>query len=142
MMEREEITRSDFPTTREGYDRRSVDAHLEAVAAHVDALTARIGALGIEMETLRATGSSIPSGVEGSLVVSGGSGRQEVEGRPPAATGPPNPNLSDDPVSARLVVSKMHLDGTGRDEIIERLGATHRLEDPERLVDEVIEGLS
>jgi hypothetical protein len=50
--------------------------------------------------------------------------------------------LSDDPVSARLAASKLHLDGLGRDEIVGRIVAGYRLDDPEGLVDEVIEGLS
>ena len=135
--------RSDFPITREGYDRRSVDAHLAAVAAQLDALEARIEALGIEMETLRAVGPETPSGgAEGTPVEPAGSTGPEGEGASTDGERPANMELSDDPVSARLVASKMYLDGMGREEMIARLGATHRLEDPERLVDEVIEGLS
>jgi hypothetical protein len=41
-----------------------------------------------------------------------------------------------------LAASKLHLDGLGRDEIVGRIVAGYRLDDPEGLVDEVIEGLS
>lgn len=142
-MEREEITRTDFPASPDGYDRRAVDAHLTAVAAQVEALRARIGALGVEIEALRGDApSSAPVGT-------GSAPPEPARPVPPAGhevqAGESSDgvgDLSGDPVSARLVVSKMYLDGLGREEILNRLVATHRLEDPESLVDEVIAGLS
>lgn len=142
-MESEEITRTDFPVSPDGYDRRAVDAHLAAVAAQVEALRARIEALGVEIEALREDApASAPVGTGSTAPVPARpvppAGHEVEAGERGGGVG----DLSDDPVSARLVVSKMHLDGMGREEIIDRLGAGYRLEDPEVLVDEVIEGLS
>ena len=54
-MEREHLTRNDFPRAHgsEGFDVDTVGAHLAAVAAHVAALEARIASLEIERDTLR-----------------------------------------------------------------------------------------
>jgi hypothetical protein len=140
-MDRDEITRSDFPMAPDGYERRSVDAHLLAVAAFVDALRVRVDALGVEIEALRG------GGLDPGQPAPGGDRPEPTE----ATTGPVDPppdgntegqELSDDPVSARLAASKLHLDGLGRDEIVGRIVAGYRLDDPEGLVDEVIEGLS
>ena len=118
-------------------------SELEAVAAQVEALRARIEALGVEIEALREDApASAPVGTGSTAPVPARpvppAGHEVEAGERGGGVG----DLSDDPVSARLVVSKMHLDGMGREEIIDRLVAGYRLEDPEVLVDEVIEGLS
>ena len=137
-MESDEIIRKAFPTAIDGYERRSVDAHLIAVAAYVDSLRARIEALGVEIDALRADdavdvpeGPLMPAPVTPTLPV-----------RKAAEAGPADAGLSDDPVSARLVASKLFLDGIDRDAIVDRLSSEYRLDDPGDLVDEVIEGLS
>jgi hypothetical protein len=132
-MDREDIVRDDFPGSSDGYDRPSVDAHLSAVAAYVDALKARVEALGVEIEAIRDAGQ-VRSQTDSRAVAPGAA--REDEG--PTA----DRDRSEDLVSARLVVSKLHLEGSGRDEIVGRIVAEYRLEDPEDLVDEVIEGLS
>lgn len=132
-MDREDIVRDDFPGSSDGYDRTSVDAHLSAVAAFVDALNARVEALGVEIEAIRRIDQVRPQ-------ADPPMGAPEA---PREAEGPSGDReRSDDPVSARLVVSKLHLEGKGRDAIVGRIVADYRLEDPEGLVDEVIEGLS
>jgi hypothetical protein len=121
-MEREEIVRGDFPVSPDGYDRRSVDAHLEAVAATVAALEARLTALAVEREARTGagnedgTGDRPPRGVESSGDVDSG----------------------DAEVAARLVALKLVLDGTPRDEVVTRVAGEFALEDPAALVDEVI----
>lgn len=132
-MEREEIERRDFPTVGEGYDRASVEAHLAAVAAVVEALRARVDALGVEIEAIRR--STPTPDPEGGV-------RDVVPGEVPVPDRPDREDRSEDPVSARLLASKLHLDGLGREEIIARISSGYRLEDPDALVDEVIEGLS
>jgi hypothetical protein len=52
-MDRDEVVRTDFPEARPGFERRSVEAHLEAVAAHLAALKARVRALEVELEAVR-----------------------------------------------------------------------------------------
>lgn len=42
-MDRASVARSDFSTTRQGYDRAEVDEHLRALAEHVDALERKAG---------------------------------------------------------------------------------------------------
>lgn len=132
-MDREEIIRGDFPGSSDGYDRRSVDAHLSAVAAYVDALNARVAALGVEIEAIRGADRTRPQ--PGPVAVAPEAPRRDE-------SHPADGGRSEDQVSARLVVSKLHLEGTGRDEIVDRIVADYSLEDPQGLVDEVIEGLS
>lgn len=139
-MEREEIARSDFPKATDGYDRRAVDAHLAAVAAFADALQARIVALGVEIDALR---GSVPEEDRNGAAVPEATVAADI--RADARPEPENldsGDRSDDPVAARLVVSKLHLEGADREEIIARIVSGYRVEDPEGLVDEVIEGLS
>lgn len=137
-MDKEDIVRCDFPGSPDGYDRRSVEAHLSAVAAHVDALNARIEALGIEIEAIRTDHAA--EAPELSPISAPPDPATKV--RPAAESGAVDPGLSDDSVSARLVASKLFLDGTDRDAIVDRLSSEYRLDDPGALVDEVIEGLS
>lgn len=119
-MERDEIVRTDFPVAPDGYERRSVEAHLEAVAAAVAALEARIAAQAIEREALsRSPGEGTPD--EDDVKPTGETmGKEDVE------------------VAARLVALKLVLDGAPRDEVVASVGREFTLEDPEALVDEVI----
>jgi hypothetical protein len=121
-MDRQEIVKKDFPVVPDGYDRRSVEAHLEAVAATVAALEARLAALAVEREAR--TGAVRPAAASD----------------PPARDAEPSEESSpeDAEVAARLVALKLVLDGTPRDEVITRVAREFDLEDPGAVVDEVI----
>ncbi|HMT03940.1 MAG: hypothetical protein KDB48_05830 [Solirubrobacterales bacterium] len=125
-MEREHIARNDFPSAHgtEGFDIDSVGAHLAAVAAHVAALEARITALETERETLR---------------------HQLAEAKaadPAPATGSGTDLTAGDEVAARLMVSKLAMDGKSRDTILMQLAVEHDVADPAALVDDVLAHLS
>ena len=170
-MNRDEVTRRDFPEAPAGYDRPSVDAHLEAVAATIAALEARIRAVEVERDALRRTASS--GGVEPArlptpiaAVPDLDPADEVVPAEPLAAVAEEEP---DDPAesivaagsttaaetggqggtgpgpdesSARLVAMKMALDGAGRDEILGRLSDEYELSDAAGLVDDVIKRVS
>lgn len=126
-MEREEIEKSDFPRTDDGYDTGSVDAHLRAVSAQLGALEERVRALSVEIDALRAV--SPPSNPAPS-------GEPERTGPEETAEG------GADEVSARLVATEMLLAGRDRDEVVVKLGDQYGLDDPAALVDEVARKLT
>ena len=166
-MNREDVTRRDFPEAPSGYDRPSVDAHLEAVAATIAALEAQIRAAEVERDALRRNAPSgspeparLPTPIAavpdldpadevvpaGSLVaVSDDEPADPAESIVPAGSG--NTDSTDgageaapgpDESSARLVAMKMALDGARRDEILKRLSDEYELSDADGLVDDVI----
>ena len=165
-MNRDEVTRRDFPEAPSGYDRPSVDAHLEAVAATIAALEAQIRAAEVERDALRRTASSgspeparLPTPIaavpdldpadevvpaEPLVAVS-----DEEPADPAESIVPAEPGAADSPggageapgpdeSSARLVAMKMALDGARRDEILKRLSDEYELSDADGLVDDVI----
>ncbi len=119
-MEHDEIVRTDFPVSPDGYERRSVEAHLEAVAAAVAALEARITAMTVERAAL-AEGADVP----------------DEEGEP-AGSSTATASPADVEVAARLVALKLVLDGAPRDEVVASVEREFSLDDPGALVDEVI----
>lgn len=152
-MNREQIARDDFPSGKDGYDRPSVDAHLEAVAALTAALESRIMALEVERDALRlqartavaavtegAAESDPPTGGAGSSVSAGA----DAEAGPvrPASPEVGQPDRDDDEVSARLVATRLVLEGTGRQQIREKLEAAYDLEDADSVIDDVLERLA
>lgn len=170
-MNRDEVTRRDFPEAPSGYDRPSVDAHLEAVAATIAALEAQIRAAEVERDALRRTASSgspeparLPTPIaavpdldpadevvpaEPLVAVS-----DEEPADPAESIVPAEPGAADSPggagdaapgpdeSSARLVAMKMALDGAGRDDILKRLSDEYELSDADGLVDDVIKRVS
>ena len=156
-MKREQIARGDFPPAADGYDRASVDAHLAAVAAWTAALEAQVSALEVERDALRAHADrAAPAGVESDPVSSPGPEPESVTAEPdpepadPVAAGSadegpveadPMPPGGDDEVSARLVATRLALEGAEREQILEKLGASYELDDVDSLVDDVLERL-
>lgn len=151
-MNHDQVARRDFPAANDGYDRASVDAHLEAVAAQLTALEARINSYEVEREALRrqTMAGAQPADVE---VIS----EAAAPGPEPATSAPPEPITptapgvpkaqppgipAQDEVSARLIATKMALDGAERDKIRARLEETYELEDVDALLDDVIERVS
>jgi DivIVA domain-containing protein len=145
----EHVKRNDFPVSPEGYDRASVDAHLAAVAAQLTALEARIASYEVEREALRRQAvDASPAEVE---VISeaatppAGNRVPEPEAVTPAPVtkGEPQPrppsSPAEDEVSARLIATKMTLDGVDRETIRLRLADGYDLEDLDALLDDVIE---
>ncbi len=137
-MNREQVTRSDFPAAEDGYDRASVDAHLAAVAAAMAALEVQISGFEVERDALRrqAAAASRPADVE---VIS----KRAAEAMPDRPHDTAEHKIVEDTadkdeVSARLIATKMALDGADRESIRLRLG-TYDLEDPDALLDDVIE---
>lgn len=151
-MNREQITRDDFPAAGDGYDRLSVDAHLAAVAAWTTALEAQITSLEVERNALRRrpedarqTESEVDAGRTAepdapSPVGAEPSGLQPVPTRPERAVDPVV--RPDDEVSARLVATRLALEGSERDEIVGRLTDSYELEDPAALVEDVLARLA
>ncbi len=128
-MNRDQVTRRDFPAEQDGYDRASVDAHLVAVEALIAAAEAEVAALRVEGDALR---RASPAEESGSLP------RTE----PSAATDSPEPaGANDDEVSARLVATKLAMDGADRDAIRERLQRDYELDDTDGLIDDLFERL-
>ena len=120
-MEPNEVVRTDFPEAEPGFEKTSVEAHLEAVAAQLGALKARVRALEVELDAVRHRAPE------------GGSG-------PPLTDRPvdrPTPS-GGDPVAARLVATELVLGGAGRDEVIARIEAEYGIDDAADLVDQVI----
>jgi hypothetical protein len=156
-MERDRLVRDDFPKAHgtEGFDVDSVGAHLAAVAAHVAALEARIAALEVERDTLRKQladardheegPSGLPDPGPDPLVELG----REAE-KAPVEQLPADPEPDDaagvapgeDEVAARLLASKLAMEGKGRDTIVMRLAAEHEVDDPGALVDDVLAHLA
>ncbi len=158
-MEREQITRDDFPEAGDGYDRASVDAHLVAVAAWAAALEAQVDALEVERDALRRrrTGVALPEpgdseaelpstvAVPVSADVPADAPEPAGESHPGASPdhGPPADSAtSGDEVSARLVATRLALEGSERDDIVSRLAEAYELEDPRTLVDDVLTRLA
>jgi hypothetical protein len=151
-MNRDQVTRSDFPIDGGGYDRASVDAHLQAVAALMAALEAQVKALEVEREALKRTARTTrtstgemppdpePADPEPAPEPSAGepdpSGSKQHPGEPEAG------GRSQDEVSARLVATKMVLDGAERDTIVAHLDEAYELPDPGELVDDVLTRLT
>ena len=135
-MNRDQISRSDFPSAAAGYDRPSVDAHLEAVAALAAALEAQVRALEVECEALRRqpAAESGPAPAEPAIEPASGSDLSAPEHV--------EPGKQADEVSARLVATRLALEGVERDRIRERLEQTYDLDDTASLVDDVLERLA
>ncbi|MFM8889355.1 MAG: hypothetical protein ACKOGM_05170 [Solirubrobacterales bacterium] len=126
-MDRTDVVRTDFPEASPGFERSSVEAHLEAVAAQLAALEARARALEVELDAVRSG-----KGHEPADSLRQGSSAPEKTGvpSPPQATG--------DPVAARLVATEMLLDGAERETVIARVESEYGMPDAAALVDEVI----
>lgn len=144
-MNADQIRRSDFPADGTGYDRASVDAHLVAVAAWAAALEAQITALEVERDALRR--QPFPPQRPEDRVAS----QPEPEGPGPGTTpeaaiaevpDKPGATRSDDEVSARLVATRLALEGVEREQIREKLESTYDLEDADSLIDDVLERLA
>ena len=162
---RHQITRGDFPAGSDGYDRLSVDAHLAAVAAWTAALEAQITALQVERDALRRQSEetrqpqpdspaastepeppvAMPGGSQPIEPAESGTVEPEPTGPEPVPTGPePSADSlerSDDEVSARLVATRLALEGAGREQIREKLDSAYELDDIDSLVDDVLERL-
>lgn len=126
-MDRSDIVRTDFPEASPGFERSSVEAHLEAVAAQLAALEARARALEVELEAVRSGAGAEPPGPVPEPSTSGG---------PVEAPGPSE--KTGDSVAARLVATEMVLDGKEREEVIARVESEYGVSDAAALVDEVI----
>jgi len=156
-MEREHLVRNDFPAAHgaAGFDADSVGAHLAAVAAHVAALEARITALEVERDKLRAqldearehedgpTGLPEP-GPDPLSQLGGEETAAPVESLP--ADPEPDEAAGDAPgadeVAARLLASRLAMEGKSRETIIMQLAAEHEIPDPGALVDDVLNRLN
>ena len=126
-MEPNEVVREDFPQAGEGFEKRSVVAHLEAVAAQLSALQARVRALEVELDAVREPGASPVAEAQGSR-------EEELATEPSSGPSP----TADDLVAARLVATELILSGEERDQVIDRIGNEYGVPDPAGLVDEVI----
>jgi len=155
----DQIRRSDFPADGTGYDRASVDAHLAAVAAWAAALEAQIASLGVERNALRRavpdpTHDPLPSEPETSEPEAGVNPQTETGLQPGADLEPepepepePDPEAleasrSEDEVSARLVATRLALEGVDREEIVARLAEDYEIEEADALVDDVLARLA
>lgn len=149
-MEREHLVRDDFPRAHgsNGFDVDSVGAHLAAVAAHVAALEARITALEVERDTLRtqlAEARSHEPGPSG-LPEPGPDPLAHEAAAPPSDTIPADPEPDEaagaapgeEEVAARLLASRLAMEGKSRDSIVMQLAAEHDLKDPGAIVDDVM----
>jgi len=91
---RDQVTKKDFPEASPGYDRPSVDAHLAAVAASVAALEAQVKAVEVERDALRRN-----------------AGQAGSPGRPSVAPAPtPLRAVVDEPVAAVTPISEPEAD--------------------------------
>jgi hypothetical protein len=155
-MNRDRITRDDFPAGADGYDRPSVDAHLTAVAAWTAALEAQVDALEVERAALRdQVGRIVTAEVESNPAPEPGSAPEPVEAEPDPEPAAPEPAASsraeadsgparsggEDEVSARLVATRLALEGSEREEIVSRLTGEYELDDPDGLVEDVLSRL-
>lgn len=157
-MEREQLVRDDFPKAHgaEGFDVDSVGAHLAAVAAHVAALEARITALEVERERLRQQLEEARAHEDGptglpepgpdplaDLGTTGPAGDAGEAGGPESESGTASPATPDESeVAARLLASRLALEGLSRDTIVMRLAAEHEINDPGAMVDDVLARLA
>ncbi len=159
-MKREQIARGDFPPAGDGYDRASVDAHLAAVAAWTAALEAQISALEVERDALRAhaeqavttevTSEPLPLPdhepesvtTEADLETAAPVTSEPADVKPLESEADPTPPGGDDEVSARLVATRLALEGSDRDEITARIVGEYEIEDPAGLVEDVLSRLS
>jgi cell division septum initiation protein DivIVA len=166
-MKREHLVRDDFPSAHgvNGFDADSVGAHLAAVAAHVAALEARITALEVERDTLRTQLADARAHEEGpsGLPEPGPDPLENLPAAPesepqresePVAEPAPDPVVGDAPdqdaspvaggeeVAARLLATKLAMEGKSRDTIVMQLAAEHEIADPGTLVDDVIARLA
>lgn len=154
-MERQHLVRDDFPRAHgsEGFDVDSVGAHLAAVAAHVAALEARITALEIERDTLRRQLMDARAHEEGpsGLPDPGPDPLERATREPVPAEGqvvaPESHEAAgaapgEDEKAARLLATRLAMEGKSRDTIIMQLAAEHELTDPAALVDDVIARLA
>jgi cell division septum initiation protein DivIVA len=169
---REQVTRNDFPSDGSGYDRASVDAHLEAVAALTAALEAQVKALEVERDALRRQLGAVEQRVEDHVHEPVQPVERDEQAAPvepneqaapaepdeptePAAQDelvePPGPeersapgqaDREQDEVSARLVATRLALEGAEPEQIREKLLASYELEDVDALIDDVIERIS
>lgn len=172
-MDRDQVTRRDFPAEGGGYDRASVDAHLVAVDALIAAAEAEVAALKVERDALRRPdspdGRDEPAGAasatdslprtESGAGAGSGSGTESESDPADAATSPgtaPEPDDGsgsasgatgrsetggDEEVSARLVATKMAMDGADRNSIRDRLEHDYELSDTDGLIDDLFERL-
>ncbi|MGA7436122.1 MAG: hypothetical protein WBW44_10985 [Solirubrobacterales bacterium] len=146
-MNPDQIRRTDFPIVSDGYDPATVDAHLTAVAASMAALEARLAAFEVERDALRrqaARSSSAEIEVISEAATPPGGNPIPPDPRPgPALAGVPAPrppaSPAEDEVSARLIATKMALDGADREEIRLKLSDGYSLSDLDSLLDDVIE---
>lgn len=156
-MERKHLVRDDFPRAHgtEGFDVDSIGAHLAAVAAHVAALEARIAALEVERDTLRRqlveTGGheespdGLPGPGRGPLDEPGGEDEEAPVRQVPTDPGPgpgDGAESGEEVVAARLLASRLAIEGKSRDTIVMQLAAGHEIEDPGALVDDVLSRLA
>lgn len=156
-MEREHLVRDDFPRAHgtNGFDVDSVGAHLAAVAAHVAALEARIAALQVECETLRTQladardhedgPSGLPEPGPDPLESLGNEAAKAPVDTLPADPEPvPDSGVApgEDEVAARLLATKLAMDGKSRDTIVMQLATEHEVDDPGGLVDDVLARLA
>jgi hypothetical protein len=157
---RQQISRSDFPPSEAGYDRASVEAHLEAVAAFTAALEAQVKALEVERDALRRqleAARAVQSGPDpvnpprpaaqpdpasSELDPPSSESASESEQPEPQEEDPAHAARPDEEVSARLVASKLALDGVDREQIREKLESAFDLDDPDSLLDDVLERLA
>jgi cell division septum initiation protein DivIVA len=143
-MKRDQIARDDFPADGTGYDRASVDAHLAAVAAWTAALEAQISALEVERDALRRSalqGAERAAGAQKETVDAGSEHPEPAVSEGTAAVAAeagPVETSSEDEVSARLVATRLALEGSEREEIVSRLKGEYELDDPESLVEQVL----
>lgn len=156
-MKREHLVRDDFPRAHgsNGFDADSVGAHLAAVAAHVAALEARITALEVERDTLRTQLADARAHEEGpsGLPEPGPDPLENLPATPVSeAGGEPEPDpvvgsapeedaapaASEEEVAARLLATKLAMEGKSRDTIVMQLAAGHEVADPGALVDDVL----
>lgn len=137
-MNHEEVVRDDFPRADAGYDRASVDAHLAAVSAAMNALEVQVSGFEVERDALRrqAAASSRQGDVEviSKRAAAGAPARPYETAEHEIAEGTPDKGE----VSARLIATKMALDGADREEIRRRL-EVYGLEDVDALLDDVLE---
>lgn len=156
-MERKHLVRDDFPKAHgaNGFDIDSVGAHLAAVAAHVAALEARITALEVERDTLRSQLADARAHEEGPSGLPD-PGPDPLENLPPEAVPEPSvaekeidapeedaaPVADENEVAARLLATKLAMEGKSRDTIVMQLAADNDLADPGTLVDDVIARLA
>jgi hypothetical protein len=166
-VKREQIIKDDFPSAGDGYDRTSVDAHLSAVAAWTAALEAQINALEVERDALRdrlqGAEEQTPPRAESARAaepepepVEQESGSREPTTEPEEKAPPEPPvvqaprseaapggaDFGGDVVSARLVATRLALEGSEHDEIVARISDAYELDDPESLVEDVLARLA